>query len=94
MNSPANTLDDNDQEAPHRALCTALLTKAPCCTDTSKSDTSEPPRNWKGSNVDEQMLHSDKIAMNNKIVLRTYKVNHLTEEINLMNPLHNYKAWT
>lgn len=60
IGSPANTLDGNDQEAPRRALCTALLTKAPCCTGTSKSDTSEPQRNWKEK--DKQMLHSDKIA--------------------------------
>lgn len=44
--SPANTLDGNGQAAPRRALGTALLTKAPCCTGTSKSDTSEPPHNW------------------------------------------------
>lgn len=59
--SPANTLDGNDQEAPHCVLCTSPLTEAPCCTGTSKSDTSEPPRNWKKV-TERQMLHSDKTA--------------------------------
>lgn len=45
--SPANILGGNDREAPHCALWTAPLSKAPCCTDTNKSDTSAPLRNWK-----------------------------------------------
>ena len=34
--SPVNTLYGNNQEARHHALCTVLLTKAPCCTGMSK----------------------------------------------------------
>lgn len=57
-NPPVNTLDGNDLEAPHRALCTALWTRAPCCTGTSRSDTSEPPHNCKREG-EINMIHSD-----------------------------------
>lgn len=50
--SPANILGGNVQGAPRCALCTVLLTRAPCCIGMSKSNTSGPPHNWKNRITD------------------------------------------
>lgn len=81
--SPANTLDDNDQVAPHCALCMSLLTIAPCCTGMSKSDTSEPPHNWKDRMID--------VTIRKKQIKAAMTVSCFKEEVKLVNSLDKYK---